>query len=300
MKAVTEALIPAGDVFHFGFSSADEEIKSAALAELKRLLRMDRWIPSFQQTITQAVLTAKEHLHAKGLDNLPLADLLLYTREGVFDDLRAQAFDTLLRVGGLRRDPAVRYIFFTLANDPSPFMRWRVLRGLCEGLGRMALTGNVPALKVGGDEMVVEEDAAETTAVRKDLMERASIAGAIQALRKELAENQTLKEEMWKCAKYLLPVDAEADDSSTTLDFSIRQQVLDLCRILYEEKTSYMVVLRLPKQRKRLVCHSLGKVALLYYSREIGIDGRVKLLCDMSFRAMFLQNGLGQRLSFLL
>jgi transcription initiation factor TFIID subunit 2 len=206
MKAVTEALIPAGDVFHFGFSSADEEIKSAALAELERLLRMDRWIPSFQQTVTQAVLTAKEHLHAKSLDNLPLADLLLYTREGVFDDLRAQAFDTLLRVGGLRRDPAVRYIFFTLANDPSPFMRWRVLRGLCEGLGRMALTGNVPALKVGGNEMVVEEDAAETTAVRKDLMERASIAGAIQALRKELAENQTLKEEMWKCAKYRPPL----------------------------------------------------------------------------------------------
>jgi transcription initiation factor TFIID subunit 2 len=266
MKAVTEALIPVGDVFRFGFSSADEEIKAAALAELERLLRMDRWIPSFQQTVTQAVLTAKEHLHAKGLDNLPLADLLLYTREGVFDDLRAQAFDTLLRVGGLHRDPVVRYIFFTLANDPSPFMRWRVLRGLCEGLGRMALKGNVPALKVGGDEMVVEEDAAETTAVRKDLMERASIAGAIQALRKELAENQTLKEEMWKCAKYYPAVVLEADDSSTTLDFSIRQQVLDLCRILYEEKTSYMVVLRLPKQRKRLVCHNLGKVIILLVS----------------------------------
>lgn len=51
-----------------------------------------------------------------------------------------------------------------------------------------------------------------------------------------------------------------ADISSSELDLSIRQEVLDLCRILYDEKTSYMVVLQLPKKRKRFVCHSLGKV----------------------------------------
>jgi hypothetical protein len=57
----------------------------------------------------------------------------------------------------------------------------------------------------GGDEMVIEEDAAQSVAVRKDLLERASISGAIQALQKELAEDDTLKEELWETAKYLLP-----------------------------------------------------------------------------------------------
>jgi len=204
MRAVTEALIPTGDAFHFGFGPDDEAIKSIVFAELERLLRMDRWIPSFQQTVTQAALAAKEQLSIKGIGKLPFADLLLYTREGIFDDLRAQAFDILLRLGALRHSTLVRYVFFTLANDPSPFVRKRVLRGLCVGLGGMALTGNVPRPQVAGDEMVVEEDAAESAAVRKDLMERSSIAGAIQALRKELAENETLKEEMWKCAKYVI------------------------------------------------------------------------------------------------
>jgi transcription initiation factor TFIID subunit 2 len=202
MKAATEALIPTGDAFYFGFGTDDETIKSAVFAELERLLRMDRWIPSFQQTVTQAALTQKEHLHLKGIGTLPFANLLLYTREGVFDDLRAQAFDILLRVGALRHAPLVRYVFFVLANDPSPFMRKRILRALCVGLGRMALTGNVQRTQAVGHEMIVEEDAANSVAVRKDMIERSSIEGAIQALRKELAENETLKEEMWKCAKY--------------------------------------------------------------------------------------------------
>jgi len=204
MRAVTEALIPVGDAFHFGFGPDDVTIKSAVFVELERLLRMDRWIPSFQQTVSQAVLAAEEQLTAKGIGSLPFADLLLYTREGIFDDLRAQAFDILLRLGGLRHSVLTRYVFFTLANDPSPFVRRRVLRGLCVGLGSMALTANVPRPQVAGDEMVVEEDAVESAAVRKDLMERSSIAGAIQALRKELAENETLKEEMWNCAKYII------------------------------------------------------------------------------------------------
>jgi hypothetical protein len=45
MKAVTKAVIPAGEVFHFGFRKEDEDIKNAAFVELERLLRMDRWIP---------------------------------------------------------------------------------------------------------------------------------------------------------------------------------------------------------------------------------------------------------------
>jgi hypothetical protein len=48
--------------------------------------------------------------------------------------------------------------------------------------------------------------------------------------------------------------------SSPHLDLSIRQYVLDLCRILYLEKTSYLVTLKLPKKKKRFTCHNLGKV----------------------------------------
>jgi len=73
-------------------------------------------------------------------------------------------------------------------------------------LGSMALTGRVDTQGQGrGDEMVIEEDAAHSVAVRKDLLDRASISGAIQALRKELSDDETLKSEIWECAKYCFP-----------------------------------------------------------------------------------------------
>ena len=203
MKAVTAALIPSGDTFYFGFGPDDEEIKNTVFSELERLLRMDQWLPSFQCTISQAALAAKEQLAIKGIGALPFSELMLYSREGVFDLLRAQAFDILLNLGGLRHAPLVKLVFNTLRNDPSPFMRRRLVRAIGRGFGYMALTGNVNVRMLGAeDEMVIEEDAAQSVAVRKDLLERASISGAIQALQRELSENETLKEELWETAKY--------------------------------------------------------------------------------------------------
>jgi len=206
MKAVTTALIPSGEAFHFGFGPEDEEIKTSVFSELERLLRMDRWLPSFQFTISQAALSSKEQLAIKGIGTLTFGELLLYTREGIFDVLRAIAFDILLNLGALRHTPLIKLIFNTLRNDPSPYIRKRLVKAVGKGFGSMALTGNVGVkVKDPGEEMVIEEDAAQSTAVRKDLMERANIAGAIQALRKEISDDQTLKDDMWKTAKYLLP-----------------------------------------------------------------------------------------------
>ena len=54
-----------------------------------------------------------------------------------------------------------------------------------------------------------------------------------------------------------------ADHSSSHLDLTVRVHILNLCRILYDEKTSYIVTFKIPKKRKRFVCHSLGKVCNL-------------------------------------
>lgn len=123
-------------------------------------------------------------------------------REGVFDVLRAQAFEILLHLGALRHAPLIKLVFSTLRSDPSPFMRRRLVQAIGWGLGSMALTGRVDVKsQERGDEMVIEEDAAQSVAVRKDLLDRASISGAIEALRKELSEDETLKTEIWECAK---------------------------------------------------------------------------------------------------
>jgi transcription initiation factor TFIID subunit 2 len=286
MKAVTAALIPTGESFHFGFGMEDEEIKNSTFSELERLLRMDRWVPSFQYTISQAALAAKEQLAIKGIGTLAFSELLLYVREGIFDILRAQAYDILLKLGALRHAPLVRLIFYTLRSDPSPFIRRRLVWAIGRGLGSMALTGkNVQARpQPTSDEMVIEEDAAQSVAVRKDLLERANIAGAIQALRAELADDDTLKAEMWKCAKHALTRISHC--SSSQLDLAIRQHVLSFCRILYDEKTSYMVVLNLPKKRKRFVCHNLGKVVSSSH-----VDCRAKLSCVGNMRERRHQSG---------
>jgi transcription initiation factor TFIID subunit 2 len=163
----------------------------------------------------------------------------------------------------------------------------------------MALTGKVDVkTQAQGDEMVVEEDAAQSVAVRKDLLDRASISGAIQALRKELSDDDTLKTEIWECAKYSLLDLLDSNiyltlHSSSHLDLATRQHVLDFARILYDEKTSYMVVLKLPKTRKRFTCHNLGKVIPPSLTCiEVEIDGtRAKSLCDGSIRGKSLRNG---------
>jgi transcription initiation factor TFIID subunit 2 len=263
MRAVTNALIPSGETFHFGFGAEDEEMKKIVFKELERLLRMDRWLPSFQFVVSQESLAVKEQLSIKGIGSLRFSELLLYVREGVFDILRAQAFEILLHLGALRHPPLIKLIFYTLRSDPSPFMRRRLVQAIGMGLGSMALTGKVDEnTRQQGDEMVIEEDAAQSVAVRKDLLDRASISGAIQALRKELSEDEALKTEIWECAKYpSLENKFLTLDSSSFLDLSTRQYMLDFARILYDEKTSYMVVLKLPKTRKRFTCHSLGKVS---------------------------------------
>ena len=202
MRAVTTALIPAGEAFHFGFGDSDEQIKTLIFKELDRLLRMDRWLPSFHYTISQESLSVKEQLSIKGIGTFRFSELLLYTREGVFDILRAQAFEILLRLGGLRHTPLVKLVFSSLRSDPSPYMRRRLVQAIGWGLGSMALTGRVDGkIQDRADEMVIEEDAAQSVAVRKDLLDRASISGAISALRKELSDDETLKTEIWECAK---------------------------------------------------------------------------------------------------
>lgn len=207
MGAVTSALIPAGETFHFGFGPEDEEMKNLIFKELERLLRMDRWLPSFQFAVSQESLSVKELLSLKGIGSLRFSELLLYVREGVFDILRAQAFEMLLHLGALRHSPLIKLVFYTLRNDPSPFMRRRLVKAIGMGLGSMALMGKTDVkTQQRGDEMVIEEDAAQSVAVRKDLLDRASISGAIEALRKELSEDETLKSEIWECAKYPLPL----------------------------------------------------------------------------------------------
>lgn len=64
---------------------------------------------------------------------------------------------------------------------------------------------------------------------------------------------------MGVCKVAPLPAITLLTCSSSGLDLSIRQYVLDFARILYDEKTSYMVTLKLPKKRKKLICHNLGK-----------------------------------------
>jgi hypothetical protein len=68
-----------------------------------------------------------------------------------------------------------------------------------------------------------------------------------------------------------------------------RGYALDFAKILFDEKTSYMVVLKLPKKRKRFICHNLGKVS--FYIFGMGGNGRARSLCDGSIPESWLRNG---------
>jgi transcription initiation factor TFIID subunit 2 len=250
-------------------------------------LRMDRWVPSFQYTVSQAALAAKEQLSLMGIGTLTFGELLLSTREGVFDVLRAQAFDILLNLGALRHPPLVKFIFFTLRNDPSPFIRHRLVRAIGRGFGSIALTGNVQVKNhAAGDEMVIEEDAAQSVAVRKDLLERASISGAIQALRKELSADETLKEEIWDCARSTLRVPwLILVHRNLTCRFV--NTFLIFVEFCMTRKPHIWSFCNCQRKRNDLYVITLAR----YFRKKIDSDVRAKLLCVGSMLVSCLRNG---------
>ncbi|KAF8469681.1 hypothetical protein BDZ91DRAFT_808721 [Kalaharituber pfeilii] len=257
MKALSQTLTTSPDndndaYINYDFEDREiEEAKMTALREIERHQRMDQWVPSYQNVISDTALEIKRNLVENGIIKPNFQELLAYTRESNLDKLRLKAFSCLIELGAIERAELLPYIMYVVAHDPSPYIRRSLLRVFTTGLGSLAIHGTKmlsrqsrPAPSV--DEMIVEEDGAGVNA-RKAELARETLAGAIEALKKEIGENEIFKTTLWRAIL------------SGDLGVLELQGLLDICQLLYEEKTSMLVILKAPKH---LTCKHLGKGVL--------------------------------------
>ena len=211
------------------------------LEEMDRYRRIDEWIPAYQNIVSQAALEGKLMLIKAKATKLSLVDFLQYTSDTTSVHLRLKAYDLLMKICQVNNPAILRFFLTMLATETSPYLREQMIRRLSQTLASVAIgendessapSANTTTVEIGG--LLVETEA--STEVRKaDHARKHTISGALEALRTELAGNETLKKGLWSAI------------SSPTLSLRQVWSLLELCERIYIPQTSMVVKLRYPR-----------------------------------------------------
>ena len=253
MRALAEALAArpqprtnAFDDFEQDDNGDDEHFHHACLDEIDRYRRMDEWIPSYHNVLSTTALDCKRLLAKAGAIETKLPEFIQYTADGTAAYLRLNAFKNILTLGAFKNEAIIRWFFFVLSTDPSPYIRRNLLQILNHVLGAIALGESLEPVQIHdaqADGLVIEQEST-TEARQVDLARKQSVAGALMALKAELASNETLKKALW--------------DAITSPTISLHQMgdLLDICDLLYDPETKLLVALKYPRY---WVCTKVGK-----------------------------------------
>ncbi|OJJ46069.1 hypothetical protein ASPZODRAFT_67245 [Penicilliopsis zonata CBS 506.65] len=232
---------------------AEEQLEKDAIAEIDRYRRMDEWSSSFQNLYTRAALRCQRRLmDAKMMEN-DIMQFLPYTRMGTYDLLRLDAFECLIEFDIFKVPEVLRWFIFTMSTDPSTWLRRQLHILFGRALAPVAFgegTTDQTTAQQGG--LIIEQES--STEVRQaDLARRQTVTGALDALKKELAGNVTLKESLWAAC------------NSPSVGLLELSELTDLCKVLYAAIVSVQVALKYPRYWK--VRHT-GKGKLHFYRSD--------------------------------
>jgi transcription initiation factor TFIID subunit 2 len=196
----------------------EHEFSKKAIDELERHLRLDEWIPTYQNIYTTTVLDCEVRLIKNRVNPLKVSDFLQYTQIGNAENVRLKAWECLVRLGVFNtRDSVVEYFIHSIRTDPSPYFRSQMLRIFDTAVGQVAVGRvfelNEPVEKIDGlaieEEVGVSDRAAE--------LARRKLDGALQGLRNDLQKNEILKRSVEDA---LRSATMSVRDVSELLDFS--------------------------------------------------------------------------------
>ncbi|CAB08750.3 TATA-binding protein associated factor Taf2 [Schizosaccharomyces pombe] len=246
IDSLVEGLIPRGETVQYAFSDPEHmEFVNQVINEIDRYMRIDACMPSFKNIITCKSLKAKLRLAQTFHLEFGPKELLPYTQEGNYVLVRCIAFNLMLQAGALKYTPLIKYIFYILTNDLSPVVRRSLLYSVQDGLGALARGGTKS--DVASEDLIVEEDITKAVEKRIDITSRASISGAIEALRNDLGQNHDFATEIWNAI------------NNPKSDLLTKRNLLMICRVLYKAKSSLLVTLKIPSLIPRLRAIHLGK-----------------------------------------
>lgn len=214
---------------------------------IDRYRRMDELVPSYHNILSTTALNSKLQLIKAGATPLNTVDFLQYTSDGTYDILRLNAFTNMMELGMIQNNAILGWFLCVLSTDPSPYIRENMLQIFGKALGFIAIGETSPAASVEiaqPDGLIIEQDAS-TEARKADLARKQTVAGALNALKVEMGNNEVLKEKLWGAI------------SSPTISLRELGQLLSICEMLYTTESSMIVRLNYPRYWR---CTKTGRV----------------------------------------
>ena len=259
LECLAETLVPRQNAQAQFFANEDERwedetFKRDAIAEIERHRRIDEWIPSFQNVYSLSALDCLARLAKANVFTPKISDILQYARPGNAELVRIKAFDALVDLGKFRNDIVARYLIHCLSEDPSPYMRDNFHQLFGKGLGKIAVGHDQPNSGVQVSDGLVIEDDTLINARQADVVKRYDVDGAMEALKEDVAGNESLKQSLWEAV------------TSPALSLSEVSRLLDILSVLYETRNlSKIVKMKYPRFWK---AHHLGKAKMRFYQTD--------------------------------
>jgi transcription initiation factor TFIID subunit 2 len=218
----------------------DEKFQKEAINELERYRRIDEWISSYQNIYSVTALECIRKLLQHGVVKNKKTEILQYTQSGNADEVRLAAWDSLIQLNLARRPQILKYLLYSLCDDPSPYFRDQLLRVLGRALGTIALKTQEAAkpapkpIEVGGLVLEQEEPLA-VQPVLQDALGKSPPELALIALKAALVDDEMFKAALW----YVI--------QSSTLAIPEVVSFLDIAALIYDASNGLVVHLRLPR-----------------------------------------------------
>jgi transcription initiation factor TFIID subunit 2 len=218
----------------------DEKFQKEAINELERYRRIDEWISSYQNIYSVTALECMRKLLQHGVVKNKKTEILQYTQSGNADEVRLAAWDSLIQLNLARRPQILKYLLYSLCDDPSPYFRDQLLRVLGRALGTIALKTQEAAkpapkpIEVGGLVLEQEEPLA-VQPVLQDALGKSPPELALIALKAALVDDEMFKAALW----YVI--------QSSTLAIPEVVSFLDIAALIYDASNGLVVHLRLPR-----------------------------------------------------
>lgn len=233
-------------------AQAEEQLEQDALAEFDRYRRMDEWSASYQNLYARSALHCQMQMMQAKIQELDLMRFLPYTRAGTYDLLRIQAFECLVDLDISQVPDLFRWLIYTMTADSSAYVRHHCQRLFGRALAMIAFGRAPQPENAQADGLIIEQES--STEVRQaDIARRQTIPGAIEALKREIGNDASLKEYIWSAVNALQVGVAEMSE------------ITDLCNVMFDALTTKVVKARLPRYWK---LQNLGHGKLRFFRSD--------------------------------
>ncbi|WEW58421.1 Transcription initiation factor TFIID subunit 2 [Emydomyces testavorans] len=247
MRSVTDALVSGKEQYNneldFDINrelerQAENQLRLDCIAEIHRYKRMDEWMTSFQNLYARTAIDCQVRLMKARVLDFDIAQFLPYTRLGTFDLLRLDAFQILLDLDKFQQSELLRWFIYTMSADPSPWMRRELHRAFGKSLASVAFGKENDLIETAFSDNLVIDQEFSADYRRAKFARVQTISGALDAIKKELADNMAFKEALWAAC------------NSPCIGLTELNNFLYICKIVYEPIDQMLITLQYPRYWK--------------------------------------------------